>query len=729
MSGLLKKHNKKENNIRIKQIFNEIQECGFINIKNMTNEAHQIILKEFNVLITIFEHILCSKKRTLPSKVIKLLKNILEKLHKDNKICKLKKIIRWLIDFTLSKSINCRKHSLQLIGLVLNTQNNIFSDFFDKKENKEDLLDDAYLVKIAERVLDKEVSVRKEAIKICKNYQNKNLHGKFTVEKLFKHVISHDTNKEMRKLALCNIEINKRTLSSVFEKCIDLHKDVRMCFWKNIFKKIDIFTIEKNMRIFLLKRSISEFGVSETDNILIIYLVKNVDMLTFIKYFDSEETEYELVLVNVYLTNLQTNTYSLNADELIKKFPEMPFLTFKNIILCDTWLRFIKIFYSFVEASQGRDSLILKDFSFLLEIMYNEALHIKEAKSPERLKLFFDILNFYDIFAKQEKKKVFELIKKIILELKFKEIFESCILLLIKIVSETDIEKTLGCFICKLQENNDGCFYFCLLLLKNIKNLSKTFVNAIFNEKIKIRLNESDSDMCLLAYFYFLNHKESIEESDLSILYTFSNKNKVIGCICDLIIDDMLSYCNAKNYFDIENYFCDFFYLLSALVKIILAGKIHDFEIKRKYIVFLLVRFYSEKRDFEEQKLLNLFIFEYFSKNQNEVVDFYCLVLSKITYNQYLCIDHLIHFVLLKNACQNVFCLITKMLKILHKNETNKFFEYFVTILDCTKHISIEDKNLKEDIVHVLNNCENKNEIVLSLIEHFNKFYKDSNCQ
>ena len=357
-------------------LFNDIQNCSTTKATQFIERALGMI-EQSDCFLDIINRILPCKKSAIPSKVADFLYKLFERLNaKESPI--LESIFLYIYQFTDSKSILARRNALQMLNQIV--------EITDKRYIRKDVLE-----KIAERLFDKEKSVRKQSVKICMKFQKERLSGNMFVQHGLKDVLKFDSSAEIRRIVLNELEVSEITLNSILERAIDLDISIRKLFWNKIVFKIDIKALSHNKRVYILKRAFLERDFDAT--IHFYSLISDYTLDDFMHHFYCREKEYATVIVN-YLHNT-SETFVLDRFEHI-------------------YVDFMYHYYSHIEKSKGRDALDLMDLSNHLEILYQRATE-EELNDPDQIsvvKNLFKILEFYDIFTVESKKYILSILKR-----------------------------------------------------------------------------------------------------------------------------------------------------------------------------------------------------------------------------------------------------------------------------------------------------------------------------
>ena len=138
----------------------------------MPREILKLIPKD-NSFLTVVDSIVMADRNSLPPKVAHFVRRILEEQSQSNKVV-FEAILLYLIDKLTCKSTKVRRNSLKFISLMI---------CIDKKYLSSNLLE-----KIAERLFDKEQSIRKEALKICILFQTYSIGDSITIQTTIKNI-------------------------------------------------------------------------------------------------------------------------------------------------------------------------------------------------------------------------------------------------------------------------------------------------------------------------------------------------------------------------------------------------------------------------------------------------------------------------------------------------------------------------------------------------------------
>lgn len=582
---------------QLQEIFNEIQNCDSKRFNENMLKTLSIIPID-NSFLRIIDCILVYSKNSPPPKVIHFIRRILEELKEtNNDIFNI--ISLYLLEMTQCKRAKIRRNALKLIQLILLIQNGCN--------------DNDYLAKIAEKLFDKDTSVRKEALKICLSFQSHRLSDSLTIQTAIKDMIRYDTSQEIRKIGFLGLELNESTLNCILERCIDSSAAIRKAFWTEYFPKIDLKSLNYTQRIYLMKKGINEREFNAKD--IFLEKIRTYGLNQFIEDFYSEDHEYN-VCIEAYLTNNE------EKYELDRYTP--------------SYLYFLNCYYKITEDKYGRDSLNLLPLDEFLQIFHLKCVELEkldkntdEAKNQfQILKYFIKILGFYDFFTDDSKKYIISIVNYIILSCNFVPVVEECVILLVKTCSENLI-KILGSLI-KKTRGKTICFSICEAVMKHLELCEMH--NAILSE---IAILDIEQSVNIFFWYYMKNPNPNIEEQYLSML---PNKKVIEGCT-DLVLRNILDVSKIEECLLTQisrfNQSC-----VIPICKLLLGKKISSTE----YIKYLLLIYYSTEVE-SIQQYLSLFFYEYFKNNPEALINIFCDVLELITANHKIFVDQALFWI------------------------------------------------------------------------------------
>lgn len=585
---------------QLQEIFNEVQDCDSKTFSENIQLAMSIIPKD-NSLLRIFDTLLMCQRNTVPTKVSYFIKRILEELIKTNKNI-FDTILLYLVNKTSCKSTKVRKNALKIINIMLS---------IDVSSPNEEVL-----AKVAERLFDKEQSVRKEALKISIPFQNYPLSDKITIQTTIKDIVRYDTSHEIRRIGFLGLDFCPSTFNCILERCIDSNVNIRKTFWLHYFSRIDLKQLEYSQRIYLMKRGICEREFDAKQ--IFLERIREYGLNQFVDDFYCEDKEYE-VCINEYLNNCN-DEYELSS-------------------YTPSYLHFMCCYYKYIEEKKGKDSLNLLPLEEFLQIFYfkcTEAENTIDKSTVQSnisdcfkvLKYFLRILSFYDLFTSESKKYVYSIVNHLIVKSNFTETVDDCVSLIVKTCTE-DLTKIAGSLI-KKTKGRPICFAICEAVVKYVEY--GMIHDAIVNE---IAIFDIESSLDILFWYFIKNPNENIKSQYLSFL---PNKKVVEGC-ADLVLKGILDAGDIEDVFlrHLSKFNVSF---VIPMCKLLLGKKINSNEA----VKYLLLIFYSTEED-QIQQYLSLFFFEYFRFNPDRLIEIFCEVLELISSNHRVYVDQALFWI------------------------------------------------------------------------------------
>lgn len=685
----------------VRKIMNDIQTCDASQFSRHLKVVIESMEKD-NMFLQILNSILVYPKNTLPPKINLFLKKIFEDLSED-RIEILNAILLYLLDKLNCKAAKIRVHCLGLINYILKLKKTPHNTIFDA------------IQLVNEKLFDKDSIVRKEALKICLNYQNVLLSENLSVQTTLKDGIRFDSCSEIRKIGLNSLDINASTMNCILERAGDSNLGVRKVFWASVFPKLDLFGLESCKITYLLKIAFSERELNLKPQILNVFIdfgfLKAIDVIysdetlildKLIEYYISFDGTFDLKSIINGNNNGSKNHDKDDYDYL---------LSFKP-----SFLHFLNVFFNMKEEHHGRDNLGLLPIEDFLLILYRKCNELEAMTDLEEqgfieckksILYLFRLLIFYDIFTENDKKMILSLIGNLILKSKIVEVVEECIILS-KRICDKNLVNFLGSII-KRTKNTPICFLICEYIFKhfpenNIYNISE-MKNAIITEVAMINYNQSSG----IFYWHLIKGADNL---DIERLYLgFLPNIKIFHGAVDLIILGRI-----KEYGVIEEYLrkqVGNFYsnpeaqhnlekVVPSMCKLLLAMKIENIE----YVKFIMVLFYTTKSE-SIQQYLSLFFFEFFKLHSDFLIEAFCSVLEMINTNQRILVDQTIYWLnnaieINENAHQKLFYNVVLRLLNAYENLDNR--KYYMMILEILQKRlqTFTDKILNKKIICLL---------------------------
>lgn len=570
----------------LETIFNEIQGCNSRQLSERLSDALKIIPTSSTFLGVVDTLLLC--QRSIPPRILYFVRRIFEELGQASPSI-LQSILEYVSDKLSCRSTKVRRNSLRLAGIIVALDVGLMTD--------------ELIQKISERLFDKEQGVRKEALRICLGFQSLALGRDLRVQATLKDVIRYDQSHEVRRLGLLGLDICPSTINCVLERCVDTNSTIRRTFWTSCFPKIDMRCVSRQQRIFLMKKAFTEREFDARE--IFVQRLREMDADDVVEHFYCEEPEYTKC-IEMYLEG--------SAME-----PRMERLT-------PGYLHFMLVYYRYRENADGRDSLKLAPLEEHLQTLYLKCGDLETMARDEGdsmhaqtkvVKYLFRMLDFYDIFTDESKKRIMSIIDGLIVRSSVSEIVEESVILA-KRVCGAKMVNFLGSIV-KRTRGQPICYVLCEHVLKHVP--FGEIHDAILSEIATMDMGQS-----LGIFYWYIVGKHS---SEVEGLYTsFLPNKRVVEGTTDLILMGLADVSRIKDYLLTQISRFNESVVVPA-TKLLLAGKIEDSEL----VKHLLLMFYTSETDHIRQYLA-LFFYEFFRKDSIKLAEVYCDVLEVISSNQ-----------------------------------------------------------------------------------------------
>lgn len=578
--------------------FNSIQTCKPSEFStHLQNALHT--LSSSQDVVPIIQTLLVCNRNIFPGRINRFILQLFENLHQTNPTL-LRQIFDYLVCFTSARSAKVRKHTLQIINMILSIAP------YD--------LESGVIQLFAERLFDKETSVRKEALKISLMYQNYDISAGLNVQTTLKDLLKFDPVGEIRRIALAGLELNKNTQNTVIERVIDNSVNVRKTFWLNVFPKINFKDIPHCQRVFLLRSSFTE---REFDSkTLFISCVQRMRIEDVADLFYCSLPMFDLLL-----------------KECLKF--SWPSISLTNLTPGRAHL--INLYLEMVELKDGRDELKLSPLNELLDL----TVEMCQVEDPNKDSIntvieLLRMLKFYDIFTAESQKLIYRIVKKLIMEGHLSGVIEECVILINRVCYD-QVVPLIGSFIKRLKDvNNDEldnkCISLCEAVMKHVAY--SEMHDAILNEIAMPNLLIS-SDIL----FWSIIQRPRLEI--ISLYIGLLPDKKVIEGVSDLVLKKLIVVDQIIDQF---RHFAESMTDSAAIpiAKLLVARSFLP-EDEPFFFKYLLLVYYSTEL-LEIQQFLVVFFASYISINYKPVISVYCSVLESITANHKVFIDQTLYW-------------------------------------------------------------------------------------
>jgi condensin complex subunit 3 len=642
---------------RMQLAFNRVQTGSYTDV--LKDMVHALSTRNvFEEFCCVLNTILTCKRAVIPAKIVIFLKRIFEDLSETPGGSQfILGVFVYLTRLTESRLTKVRKNSLLILKLVI-----------DIPKTKV-VITPEFLSKVCERLFDKEKSVRKEALRVLANHQDVQLNSKIKVINLFKDIVRHDPNHEVRGLALHVIAVETSTYNCIIERCMDISDGIRKLFFMEQLPRINLKVLSCDRRIFLMEKAMLE------------------------REFDARKCFVEAVL----------STYSIPGDiqELVNAFYDRTSLGHLEAVLHEVFIRegcemtfayltgtpteentfLARVALSYIEESSGRDSLNLPELEIFVEAVYEACLSAMQADGDEErqgriamIKNLFVILRFYDFFSDDARKFILSTVYKLLVKSPVEEVVEESVQLL-KLVCESDLNALLGGIISKTAGTDQGLtLTVCKQIMKHIRPFGELH-QAIINEIVLPNMESSEMKAGLLEIgFYYL--LESCSDTVAAWLRTSMREDpRILGMCVDLAIskadapmlEEIVEYLEAEMLNRNEE-------VIVPASKLVLCNTALKAGFKTGFIDCALRIYYGTANNHLQQYLTVMF-YELFSSDSAPLIAVFCSVLEELSNAHRIFIDQALYWIansVRPNGSQELFYNICIYLFNNYENTANK---------------------------------------------------------
>ncbi|KAM0676222.1 chromosome condensation complex Condensin [Gurleya vavrai] len=471
--------------IDIRYIFNEMQTCNTNEISHyittLTNEILNSNIKIYQIT-ELIDIILAHCKKSNISQIIFLFKNLIDELNTSNENNSrqsdleghevINAIYEHLQETLQSRSTFVRKNTLAMLQII----------FLNLEPDKE------FLLKVCERLFDKEKEVVKQALFVLSSYQEVKVNKKDCIYDIYKDLLRHDPNADVRRTVLKYILINENTVNCIVEKITDKDFGVRNYFYKNVVGKIQMKKLKKEKLEFLIDKCFSE------------------------RVFEYKEKLVEKIIEEF---NLKSDLHEFLYNYKIKELEGFLDMVFKKINFeCNdlpkdyTDAKLFFMFYDYVERNEGRDSINLPDLETFLKFLAEKTQKLNQSDA-EYVSELIKLLKFYDFFSIEDIIKLKTLVNSLLSIKLSEDVIESIVKLIKK---NLDDEETIS----KMISNEDR--NYLKYILKHFVKLSKKQLDAIDD-----LMTKDTADLTYETIYFYYCYKPDKEL--LKMLYRSNNLN------------------------------------------------------------------------------------------------------------------------------------------------------------------------------------------------------------
>ncbi|KAI5180682.1 hypothetical protein NEOKW01_0966 [Nematocida sp. AWRm80] len=371
--------------MRVAEVFNRVQCTGIKERKELLNELvydiHNDINRVYKEVCEILSIIVYNKKVNTPREVLLFINELIKKL-KESRAGRdfIHNLIKYLIRGVDSKLKYIRLNCLVLLRECIDNLNTISEKLWGIVK-----------IKIGEKLFDKEVLVRINAIHIVSRFQEDVLDGKLVFYKLLKDVIRYDPSAEVRRIGVMMIVCNKSTAEGILSRAEDINKGVRMEFVKNKLNMIvwEDISPEKRHRVL---QALEEEKEEEIKKIFY-QRIESIFEETF-------KGRYELFVEAFYLQNKNNQALERVLMELMKRYEYADGFNEEFLQTATPAKLFLmRVSLCYIDQERGRDSIELPEISITLKTLIESSLQLTESDcfSGTLSYSLFNLLRYYDL--------------------------------------------------------------------------------------------------------------------------------------------------------------------------------------------------------------------------------------------------------------------------------------------------------------------------------------------
>ncbi|KAI5152471.1 hypothetical protein ENBRE01_2854 [Enteropsectra breve] len=668
-----------ERQIELQRIFTTIQKCSSAVYNESIKAVCKILAYEYNcssnstngcrLIHDIIHKILLCPRGSIPVRITNFMSRVFEDLNISHPQILLD-IYDYICHFTISKNTKARKFAFLLLRTIL-------------KITKYSL-DEAKLQIIVERLFDKDTGVRKEALRCALLYQDSRMGKSLQIWGIIKDLVRYDTSSEIRRIAMSGLEPHEGVLNCILERAQDVSPAIRKAFWLQRFEGLDLGCLQSCQRIFLMKIAFAEREFDAKS--IFIDRISTFGLENVIEDFVGYE--------NNELNRIGSTSILQMFDEVLVCCLEKTDRVYKLDKLTPGWIHFIEVYFKYREERAGRDSLNIKPINEFISIIYGQIEDIeRDGATENKVKIvqgLFRLVDFYDVFTDETRKKFLNISHKILAESKIAEVAEEAVVLCKKL-SSSDVVRVLGSVI-KKTKGSALCIKVCEAVLKHIPFCAMH--EAIFEE---IVLLSGGSAAYILFWYILQNQSKTIIKFYLDHL----PDKKILDGACDLVI---------KNIIDISEIISTVVALAQNLdesvvvscCKLILAGKIEDPLQIRPCLTGLILIYYMTQSE-EIQQFLSLFFFEYFRIAPQTLIEIFPSLLESITDRQRIFVDQSFYWLSFTNEKQVYYELYFKIcVYILNNFESLKNKKHLFSTLEKIQITEEWDKSDIKKLIYLM---------------------------
>lgn len=559
------------------------------------------------------------KKGDIPKSLLQFMSELMKKLkHMKNGRNFIHNLIKYLVRGVDAKLKHVRINTLSLLRSSIENLDSVSPRLWEIVKTK-----------IGEKLFDKEVAVRIQAVYIAAKYQETAIEGGIHFYSLFKDLLRYDTSAEIRKLVLQYIIVNRNTISAIATRSGDSSESVRMVF---VNSKLLLIPWDETLSL-EQKAALLQALEEERDEEI---RKKSMERLEII-FEEGFSGKFEIFTDSFYVENRSNSSLEKVLKHLMAKYEYADGFSEEFLERATPSLLFLmRVSLEYIDGQRGRDNIILPDMPILLRSIAESSCSVREGDQygGTLAHALFALLEYYDSFQTDER----NLLTKCGLYILGQEfpllagVVDSVCKMIIKACSGSESDKIYLKALRIGEERTQVIFAEALLRSSDFSRRIFSRVIEVIEEKVKKTVYSEDTDTkeySIRALVLIGAEKNQYEEAR-GILMEVAKENSNSG-ICALV-DLAILFRDQKDLFSMVFDLVrssQFSLRDKSITKLLLSDLPSESEAE-KLVEELVYRFYSEETNLEDAQYLHVFFYEYFRKKHWVVFTVYSRVISRI---------------------------------------------------------------------------------------------------
>lgn len=574
------------------------------------------VFKDFCECISL---IIGCKKGELPKSLLQFMSELMKKLkHLKSGRNFMHNLIKYLVRGVDSKLKYVRYNSLSLLWSCMEHLDSVSPRLWEIVK-----------IKIGEKLFDREVSVRIQAVRIAAKYQETSIEGGLFFYSLFKDLLRYDVSADVRKIVLQYIFVNKSTLPAIISRASDVSPSVRMVFSMNKLSLIpwdESLSIEQRAGLLQVLEEEREEEIRKKS-------MERIEII-FEEVFNGK---YELFTDAFYLENKNNRSLERILKELMKRYEYASGFDEEFLERATPSLLFLMwVSLEHVDGDRGRDTLVLPDMAVLLKSIADAscAVGADDQYGGTLAHALFALLEYYDAFQSSERSLLIKCAFYILSQgtVLLRGVVDSVCKMVNKACNGSDNPNVYLKALTIGEERTQVLFAESLLRSKEFSMKHFPAVFQIIKEKSESAIHSSSIEIkeCCIRMLVLSASEMNECDNALKALLDLAKQNWQ-SAFCALV-DLSIIFKNRKDVFDLVcNVVKDTQFVLrdKSITKLLLSDLPSE-EQTEELVGELVQRFYSEETNLQDAQYLHVFFYEYFRTKHWIVFTIYNNVISKI---------------------------------------------------------------------------------------------------